>query len=140
MRPNEARQKIGLEDDPGLGIFVMSFSFKRGVPRDADLVFDVRFLKTPHYDETLRPKTGQSRDVQDYVSADPAYDGFWDHLTGMTEPLLPRYRAEGKSYLTIAFGCTGGRHRSVTIAERYHAWLAEKGWRSQIRHRDLDKA
>lgn len=133
-------QAFGLEDDPGLGIFVMSFSFKRGVPRDADLVFDVRFLKNPHYDETLRPKTGQSMDVQDYVSADPAFDGFWAHLTGMTEPLLPRYRAEGKSYLTIAFGCTGGRHRSVTIAERYHAWLAEKGWRSQIRHRDLDKA
>jgi UPF0042 nucleotide-binding protein len=68
------------------------------------------------------------------------FEDCFGHLTGMTGPLLPRYRAEGKSYLTIAFGCTGGRHRSVFIAERYHAWLKENGWRAQIRHRDLDKA
>lgn len=131
---------FGLESDPGLAIFVMSFSFKRGVPRDADLMFDVRFFRNPHYNDALRPKTGQAPEVQAYVAADPAFEGFFGHLTGMTEPLLPRYRAEGKSYLTIAFGCTGGRHRSVFIAEHYGAWLREKGWPAHIRHRDLDKA
>ncbi len=131
---------FGVEGDPGLAIFVTSFSFKRGLPRDADLVFDVRFFRNPHYDKTLRPKTGRDREVQAYVMEDDAYEGFFGHLTGMVGPLLPRYRAEGKSYLTIGFGCTGGRHRSVFIAERFHAWLKENGWRAQIRHRDLDKA
>lgn len=131
---------FGMDSDPGLAIFVTSFSFKRGLPRDADLVFDVRFFKNPHYDKDLRPKTGKDPEVQAYVSKDPAFEDFFAHLTGMTGPLLPRYRAEGKSYLTIAFGCTGGRHRSVFIAERFHAWLKENGWRAQIRHRDLDKA
>lgn len=131
---------FGLESDPGLAIFVTSFSFKRGLPRDADLVFDVRFFRNPHYDKTLRPKTGRDREVQAYVMEDEAFEGFFAHLTGMVGPLLPRYRAEGKSYLTIGFGCTGGRHRSVFIAERFHAWLKENGWRAQIRHRDLDKA
>ncbi|MCK5778939.1 MAG: RNase adapter RapZ [Rhodospirillales bacterium] len=131
---------FGDEGDPGLAIFVTSFSFKRGLPRDADLVFDVRFFRNPHYDKALRPKTGRDREVQAYVMEDDAYEGFFGHLTGMVGPLLPRYRAEGKSYLTIGFGCTGGRHRSVFIAERFHAWLKENGWRAQIRHRDLDKA
>ena len=131
---------FGLDSDPGLAIFVTSFSFKRGLPRDADLVFDVRFFKNPHYDNTLRPLTGRDVDVQSYIEKDDAFEDFFAHLTGMTGPLLPRYRAEGKSYLTIAFGCTGGRHRSVFIAERFHAWLKENGWRAQIRHRDLDKA
>jgi len=131
---------FGLDSDPGLAIFVTSFSFKRGLPRDADLVFDVRFFKNPHYDNALRAMSGRDQPVQTFVSADPAFEGFFTHLTGLMAPLLPRYRAEGKSYLTIAFGCTGGRHRSVFIAERFHAWLKENGWRAQIRHRDLDKA
>jgi len=131
---------FGVEGDPGLAIFVTSFSFKRGLPRDADLVFDVRFFRNPHYDKTLRPKTGRDKEVQAYIMEDEAFEGFFGHLTGMIGPLLPRYRAEGKSYLTIGFGCTGGRHRSVFIAERFHAWLKENGWRAQIRHRDLDKA
>jgi len=131
-------QTFGLADDPGLAIFVMSFSFKRGVPRDADLMFDVRFLRNPHYDQRLRPMTGKAGEVQAFIAADPAFEGFFGHLTGMTGPLLPRYRAEGKSYLTIAFGCTGGRHRSVFTAERYRTWLTENGWRAHIRHRDLD--
>lgn len=129
-----------IADDPGLAIFITSFSFKRGLPRDADLVFDVRFFRNPHYDNALRPLTGRDKAVQDYIIKDEAFEGYFDHLTGMLGPLLPRYRAEGKSYLTIAFGCTGGRHRSVFIAERFHSWLKENGWRAQIRHRDLDKA
>ncbi|MGJ3261093.1 MAG: RNase adapter RapZ [Rhodospirillales bacterium] len=131
---------FGIADDPGLAIFVTSFSFKRGLPRDADLVFDVRFFRNPHYDNALRPLTGRDKAVQDHIVKDEAFEGYFDHLTGMLGPLLPRYRAEGKSYLTIAFGCTGGRHRSVFIAERFHSWLKEHGWRAQIRHRDLDKA
>lgn len=130
----------GLSHDPGLAIFVQSFSFKQGVPRAADLVFDVRFFKNPFYDLTLRSLTGQAEAVQTFIGADPAFDGFFDHLTGMIGPLLPRYRAEGKSYLTIAFGCTGGRHRSVFLAEHFAAWLGNQGWHNDVRHRDLDKA
>ncbi len=131
---------FGLDEDPGLAIFVMSFSFKRGLPRDADLVFDVRFLRNPYYDLELRPLTGQNEDVQGYIRQDDAFPGFFEHLTAMTGPLLPRYRDEGKSYLTIAFGCTGGRHRSVFLTEHYASWLEENGWSAKIRHRDLDKA
>lgn len=129
----------GLSEDPGLAIFVQSFSFKRGLPRDADLVFDVRFFKNPFYDLSLRPLTGQSPDVQTFISKDPAFEAFYHHLTGMAETLLPRYRSEGKSYLTIAFGCTGGRHRSVFLAEHFSDWLGNHGWRADVRHRDLDK-
>lgn len=132
-------QAFAIAEDPGLAIFVMSFSFKRGMPRDADLVFDVRFLKNPHYNTDLRPLTGQSPDVQAFVSADPAFDGFYANLTAMLLPLLPRYRAEGKSYLTIAFGCTGGKHRSVFLTERLAATFEANGWPARIRHRDLDK-
>jgi len=132
-------QAFAIEDDPGLAIFVMSFSFKRGIPRDADLVFDVRFLKNPHYDADLRALTGQSPDVQAFVSTDPAFNGFFANLTAMLLPLLPRYRAEGKSYLTIAFGCTGGKHRSVFLTERLAATFEANGWPARIRHRDLDK-
>lgn len=132
-------QAYGLSADPGLAIFVMSFSFKKGLPRDADLVFDVRFLKNPHYDNDLRSQSGKDASVQSYITADPAFDDFFKNLSAMIAPLLPRYRAEGKSYLTIAFGCTGGRHRSVFLTEHMGAWLEKNGWRSQIRHRDLDK-
>ncbi len=131
---------FGLDEDPGLAIFVLSFSFKRGVPRDADLVFDVRFLRNPYYDLSLRSMSGQNADVQAYIRKDDAFAGFFDHLTEMIGPLLPRYHAEGKSYLTIAFGCTGGRHRSVFLTEHFAAWLGENGWSAKIRHRDLDKA
>ncbi len=133
-------ERHALKDDPGLAIFIMSFSFKRGLPRDADMVFDVRFFKNPHYDPLLRPKTGESPEVQAFIAADPAFEGFFKDLTNMTLPLLPRFRAEGKSYLTIAFGCTGGRHRSVFIAEKFAKVLDENGWHAATRHRDLDKA
>ncbi|CCQ75072.1 RNase adapter RapZ [Magnetospira sp. QH-2] len=121
-----------------LTIFVMSFGFKRGIPRDADLMFDVRFLNNPHYDPALRPLCGKDKPVADYVGSDPAFTPFFDDLTSLLEPLLPRYAAEGKSYLTITLGCTGGRHRSVYTTERLGKRLAERGHRVQIRHRDLD--
>lgn len=130
----------GLREDPGLAIFVQSFSFKRGVPRDADLVFDVRFFKNPFYDQKLRALTGKAPEIHSFIQSDPAFDKFLEHLTGMATTLLPRYLSEGKSYLTIAFGCTGGRHRSVFLAEHFGAWLENNGWRADVRHRDLDKS
>ena len=105
----------------------MSFGFPKGLPRDADLVFDVRFLRNPHYVPALRPLTGRDPAVAAYVEADPDFAGFLARLTGLLDLLLPRFVAEGKKYLTIAIGCTGGRHRSVLVAERLAAHLPERG-------------
>ncbi|PIW27303.1 MAG: RNase adapter RapZ [Rhodospirillales bacterium CG15_BIG_FIL_POST_REV_8_21_14_020_66_15] len=138
-------QKAAMEDhfavqgEPGLPVFVVSFSYRNGVPRDADLVFDVRFLSNPHYDLDLRPLTGLDDKVGAHIAADSGFDAFFRHLTALLGPLLPRYAEEGKSYLTIAVGCTGGRHRSVYVAERLGAWLSERGEKARVRHRDLDK-
>jgi UPF0042 nucleotide-binding protein len=123
---------------PGLSIQIESFAFGRGLPREADLVFDVRFLRNPHYVEALRPLTGKDPDVGAYVAEDPDFPSFFDRLVGFIEPLLPRYRTEGKSYLTIAIGCTGGRHRSVYTVESLAHWLQEQGHDPHIRHRELD--
>lgn len=121
----------------GLSVFVTSFGFRHGVPREADLVFDVRFLKNPHYDPALRDLSGEDDAVQDAVAADPDFGRFFDSLTGMLDILLPRYAREGKSYLTIAMGCTGGRHRSVFVALRVAAWLTGRNWRVGVSHRDI---
>ena len=128
-----------LDAAPGLSIFVTSFSFRRGVPREADLIFDVRFLTNPHYDPTLRPLTGRDPPVADKVASDPDFPQFFERLTALLDPLLPRYRQEGKSYLTIGIGCTGGRHRSVYVAERLSAWLQGKGVSVGLSHRDLER-
>ena len=106
-----------------LSVFVTSFSFCQGLPREADLVFDVRFLINPHYDPCLKILTGKDAAVGEYIATDEGFDDFFDNLTGLLSPLLPRYAAEGKSYLTITLGCTGGRHRSVFVAEKLAAWL-----------------
>jgi UPF0042 nucleotide-binding protein len=118
-------------------VFLMSFGYRNGLPRDADLVFDVRFLKNPHYVPELKPFTGMDADVAAYIARDPALAPFIDHLTALLEPLLPLYEAEGKSYLTIAVGCTGGQHRSVYVVERLKAWLAGKKRPFDLRHRDV---
>jgi UPF0042 nucleotide-binding protein len=120
-------------------VFVTSFSYRQGVPREADLVFDGRFLNNPHYVAALRPMTGRDADVVRYVEGDPGFTQFFGALTSLLEPLLPRFAAEGKSYLTIAVGCTGGRHRSVVIAEKLAAWLREKNQRVDLRHRELEE-
>lgn len=122
----------------GMRIAVMSFSFRRGLPREADLVFDVRFLKNPHYDPRLKPMTGVDPEVVAFIATDPDYEPFMARLEGMIGPLLPRFDAEGKSYLTIAVGCTGGRHRSVAIAERLAGWLRGAGRSVTLGHRDVD--
>ncbi len=121
----------------GLAVFVVSFGFRLGVPREADLVFDVRFLANPHYVDDLRPLTGRDAPVAAYVAADPAFDAFLGGLEHLLVPLLPLYEREGKFYLTVAVGCTGGRHRSVFVAERLGAILEREGHRVQVAHRDL---
>lgn len=132
--------QFALDALPGLSIMVLSFSYKLGLPREADLVFDVRFLRNPHYDDALRPHTGDHPDVAAYVGADPGYADFFSRLRDMIDALLPRYTEEGKRYLTIAVGCTGGRHRSVVVAEALGKHLREAGQRVDIRHRDRDLA
>lgn len=125
---------------PGLSVVVQSFAYPRGVPRDGDLVFDLRFLRNPHYDPALRPLTGRDAAVAAYVEADPDFSAFWDRLTAFLDPLLPRYVAEGKKYLTVALGCTGGRHRSVLAAERLTAHFLSSGWQAEVTHRELSPA
>ena len=118
-------------------ISVVSFAFRLGLPREADLVFDVRFLKNPHYVEALRESSGLDEEVCHYISSDPAYPEFFDHMYKMLHPLLPLYKNEGKRYLTIAIGCTGGRHRSVMVAENLGAQLIQEQYEATVRHRDL---
>lgn len=119
-----------------LTLTFLSFGFARGLPRDADLVFDMRFLANPHWDAALRPLTGDDPAVHAYVAADPAFAPAVDRIFDLLLLLLPRYGAEGKSYLTVAFGCTGGRHRSVYIAQAMAARLAAAGWAGSVVHRD----
>ena len=135
----ELRSSFSLARTPSMSIIVMSFAYGQGIPRAADLVFDVRFLRNPHYLDNLRDKTGEDPEVGAYIEGDSGYAEFFQRLTGFIEPLLPRYRAEGKSYLTVAVGCTGGRHRSVYVAEKLGAWLAARGYRAAIRHRELER-
>ncbi len=125
-------------ENTALAVFLVSFAYRHGLPRDADLVFDVRFLRNPHYVPELRPRTGRDPEVRDYVEADPAFGPWFERLTELLRPLLPRFEDEGKSYLTVAIGCTGGRHRSVTVAERLAAWFTAQGRRAELRHRDLE--
>ncbi|MGE0120624.1 MAG: RNase adapter RapZ [Dongiaceae bacterium] len=130
------RGHFALNRRPGLAFSVLSFSYRQGLPREADLVFDVRFLKNPHYDPALRPLTGRDPEVGRFIEGDPAYAPFFAALTGLLLPLLPCFEREGKSYVTIAVGCTGGRHRSVFVAERLAAWLAAQDRMVGVRHRD----
>jgi RNase adapter protein RapZ len=144
LSPHEFKQLLAghfaLVRSPGTRLSVMSFSYRRGLPREADLVFDVRFLKNPHYEPTLKPLTGRTPAVAAYVASDPGYRPFLDGLKGLVGPLLPRFDAEGKSYLTIAIGCTGGRHRSVAVAEELADWLRGAGRSVTLSHRDAEAA
>lgn len=130
---------FALDSHHGLLVFVTSFGFKNGTPREADLLFDVRFLDNPHYDPELRPLTGRDKPVADKVASDRDFESFFSNMTQLIEPLLPRYRQEGKSYLTIGIGCTGGRHRSVFTAEQLFEWLDKAGYSVGIQHRDLER-
>ncbi len=122
---------------PGLAITLVSFSFVAGLPREADMVFDARFLRNPHYVPALRPHTGLDPAVGAYVAADPDFPAFFARLVDLLGLVLPRFVGEGKKYATIAIGCTGGRHRSVHIVERLATKLGEAGWRVTTTHREL---
>ena len=127
----------GTPEATSLAVKLVSFAFKRGIPSDADLVFDVRFLKNPHFVPELRPLTGLDRKVARYVLTEPEAKRFMDLTKTLMRFLLPQYIAEGKAYLTIAIGCTGGRHRSVAIAEALgRALRRTRGVQLRVRHRD----
>lgn len=144
LSSNELAQQVRATfGGDGLGeptLSVMSFGYARGIPRSADLVFDMRFLRNPHWDEKLRPGTGLDPDVAAYVAADPTYDDAMKQIEDLLLLLLPRYRAEGKAYVTIAFGCTGGRHRSVHVTEQVAKRLRDAGFSPTVTHRDLGAA
>jgi UPF0042 nucleotide-binding protein len=127
-----------LDVNHGMTISVVSFSYRLGLPREADLLFDVRFLANPHYVADLQPLTGHDPAVGEFIAQDPAYKEFFDGVTKLVLSLLPHYQREGKSYLTLAFGCTGGRHRSVFLAEQVANVLSDKGYAVTLSHRDTD--
>lgn len=122
-----------------LTLTLLSFGFKNGLPREADIVMDVRFLKNPHWEDDLRPLTGQDKKVQQFIQKDLSLTPFLQHFKTMLEPLLDRYRSEGKSYLTIALGCTGGKHRSVYMCELMGEWARARGISTTIEHRDMNR-
>jgi len=144
LAPQKLREQIIeiFSRDEGLQkmiITLVSFGFKHGLPLDADLIFDVRFLPNPHYVEALRPLDGNDERVREYVMKWPAAQRFLRRLQGLIEFLLPHYEHEGKSQLTVGIGCTGGRHRSVVIAERLAEWIRGKGYTVLVEHRDISR-
>ncbi|KHD44039.1 RNase adapter RapZ [Streptococcus hongkongensis] len=143
LTPRQLRQTISEQfsdesNQVSFRVEVMSFGFKYGVPLDADLIFDVRFLPNPYYLPELREKTGLDEEVYNYVMQHPESEDFYNHLTALLLPILPGYKKEGKSVLTIAIGCTGGQHRSVAFAHRLAQSIAEK-WPVNESHRDRNK-
>jgi UPF0042 nucleotide-binding protein len=125
------------DEEPGMVVSLVSFGFKHGIPYGTDLLFDVRFLANPHFVPGLREKTGQDDAVREYLERLPDYAELVERLADLLLYLLPRYRSENRSYLSIAIGCTGGRHRSVAVAERLKAKLDERGWPARLIHRDI---
>ncbi|WP_299749790.1 RNase adapter RapZ [uncultured Boseongicola sp.] len=135
----EIGEKFGTAASVKLSISVESFSYKRGLPRGADMVLDVRFLANPHWEETLRDLDGRSPAVQTFVASDPRFADFFARTIDLTQSLLPAFKDEGKTSLTLAFGCTGGQHRSVALAEKAAKALAAAGWQVSTRHRELER-
>jgi UPF0042 nucleotide-binding protein len=130
----------GRRDESDIMIYVASFGFRNGVPPDSDLVFDVRFLPNPNYIPRFKNLTGKDAGVARYIRSFPQTVEFMERITGLLIYLLPHYIREGKSYLTISFGCTGGQHRSVMIAEQIRKSLGEAGFQAKVYHRDIVKA
>lgn len=122
-----------------LTVTILSFGFKFGVPREADMLLDLRFLKNPHWEAKLRPLTGLDIAVGEYIEGDPDYRAFIGNVQALLRPLIPRFEAEGKNYLTLAVGCTGGRHRSVYTARVLADWLSAEGFPATAEHRDMDR-
>ncbi len=143
MTVHDARAEINRLFDQrktaGLAVSVHSFSYKRGVPRGLDIMFDCRFLANPHWQPELRPKDGRDAAVAAYVSHDPRYREFFDRVMGLLLFTLPAHVEEGKTHLAVGFGCTGGKHRSVALTESVSGALAEAGWHVSKRHRELER-
>lgn len=143
LTPHELRAELerwfAAQPGNGLAVSVQSFSYKRGLPRGLDMVLDCRFLRNPYWEESLRALDGRTDAVASYVRDDPRCEPFRAKILDLTELLLPAYAAEGKAYLSIGFGCTGGQHRSVAMAETLAKALAEGGWQVSIRHRELER-
>jgi len=139
LRRQITEELLGQEETGKLALTLLTFGFKNGPPRDADLTLDVRFLPNPHYVDDLRPKTGLDQEVQDYVEQGTQAGEFYGRLLPLLEFLVPAYVAEGKSHLTIAVGCTGGRHRSITVADRIRRDLAAReDVIVRVKHRDVE--
>jgi len=143
LTPHQLRAEIAQRFAPPSGqpmaLSVQSFSYKRGLPRGVDMVFDCRFLANPHWEPALRPLDGRDPQIGAYVQQDPRFADFFARVEGLVVSLLDAFVDEGKTSLTIAFGCTGGRHRSVAAAEKLAAVLAQQGWRVAKRHRELER-
>lgn len=144
LTPHELRDRVreafsGSPPEEGLRVTVISFGYKFGAPRDADLILDVRFLPNPHWVDELRPLTGLDDPVRSYVKSQRLYREFMRRLHSLLSLMVPGYVAEGKSYLTVAIGCTGGRHRSVVVAEEMARFFRDRGLPAAIDHRDMDK-
>ena len=132
------RKLFGFEAQKPVIFEVLSFSFVGGIPRQSNLVFDMRFLKNPHYDPDLQSLTGCDQAVQDFLETLPLFRSFRDQVAGMLSLMLPSVEAEGRGMFVIAFGCSGGRHRSVAMAEVIQKWMLDQGVHAQIHHRELD--
>lgn len=137
---SEIDRLFGEQPEGRISISVQSFSYKRGLPRGLDFVFDCRFLRNPYWDDSLRAKDGRDADVAAYIAQDPRYEAFSEQVRTLIDLLLPAHVEEGKSHLSIGFGCTGGRHRSVCLTQALASGLAEAGWQVSIRHRELPGA
>ncbi len=136
---DELQSWFDANPDARLAVSVQSFSYKRGLPRGVDTVFDCRFLRNPHWEPALRGLTGLDPEVAAYVEDDPLFDDYFAKVTDLIALLLPAYRDEGKSHLTIGIGCTGGQHRSVALTEKLANALAKQGWQVSKRHRELER-
>ncbi len=136
----EIAQWMGATPAQRMAVSLQSFSYKRGVPRGVDMVFDCRFLRNPYWVPALRRLDGRSPEVAAYVAGDPRFAEFFDRVSGLIGMLLPAHIEEGKAHLTIGFGCTGGQHRSVAVAEKLGDTLEQAGWQISRRHRELERA
>ncbi len=143
LTPHDLKAEVGALFAPDStrrpAITVSSFSYRRGTPRGADMILDCRFLRNPHWQPELRPLDGRNEQVAEYVTTDERFDNFFDKVADLAQMLLPAYMDEGKAHFSIGFGCTGGRHRSVVVAERLARALTAAGWRVSVRHRELGR-
>ncbi|MEL6476322.1 MAG: RNase adapter RapZ [Pseudomonadota bacterium] len=135
----ELKARFTLTRSAGLAVSIQSFSYKRGAPHEADMVLDCRFLQNPYWQEALRPLDGRDAEIQAFVGGDPLFNGFFDRIADLMLLLLPAYKREGKAYFSLALGCSGGRHRSVAVAEKLAGHLEKQGWPVSVRHRELDR-